>query len=62
MNEIRYFVLSSAAEQRAHLSEAMPSLEEFWRYRLGTSATRVAVAVTELVIYLWELDSVADVG
>lgn len=50
MNELYFFMEKSAVEQRLRLSERVTTIEEFWQYRLGTSAVRVVLAINELVI------------
>ena len=49
MNEIDFFMDKSEVEHRLRMSEHVVSLEEYWHYRLGTSAVRVVLAVSELV-------------
>ncbi|KAF2501934.1 terpenoid synthase, partial [Lophium mytilinum] len=50
-NEIRYFMEMSEREQRLRLAGPIPNLEEFWRYRLGSSAVTVCLALNE---FSWE--------
>jgi hypothetical protein len=45
--EMRFFMEMSEHEQRLRLSGAIPSIEEFWRYRLGSSAVTVCIALNE---------------
>ena len=52
MNEIDFFMEKSEVEHRLRLSEYVVSLEDYWHYRLGTSAVRVVLSVIELVIWL----------
>ncbi|MCJ1293100.1 hypothetical protein MMC34_004653 [Xylographa carneopallida] len=47
MNEIDFFMDKSEVEHRLRMSEHVVSLEEYWHYRLGTSAVRVVLAVSE---------------
>jgi hypothetical protein len=44
---MRFFMEMSEQEQRMRLDGAIPSVEEFWRYRLGCSAVPVCLAVNE---------------
>ena len=37
----------SEREQRLRMTDALPSIEEFWEYRLGCSAVNVVLAVNE---------------
>ncbi|KAF2815340.1 terpenoid synthase [Mytilinidion resinicola] len=46
-DEIRYFMEMSEREQRLRLAGPIPALEEFWRYRLGSSAVTVCLALNE---------------
>lgn len=39
----------SEKEQRLRLTGAVPSIEEFWEYRMGSSAVFVTLAVNEYV-------------
>jgi hypothetical protein len=45
---MQFFMNMSEHEQRLRLSGAIPSVEEFWRYRLGSSAVPVCLAFNEL--------------
>ncbi|MCJ1417265.1 hypothetical protein MMC32_003607 [Xylographa parallela] len=47
MNEIDFFMEKSEVEHRLRLSEYVVSLEDYWHYRLGTSAVRVVLSVIE---------------
>jgi hypothetical protein len=49
--EIRLFMEMSELEQRMRLAGVIPSVEEFWRYRLGSSAVTVCMALNE---FSWE--------
>ena len=49
MNEIDYFMEKSEVEHRLRMTEHVVSLEEYWHYRLGTSAVRVVLSVIESV-------------
>jgi hypothetical protein len=49
--EMRFFMEMSEHEQRLRLSGAIPSIDEFWRYRLGSSAVTVCIALNE---FSWE--------
>ena len=48
---MQFYISMSEQEQRLRLSGAIPSLEEFWRYRLGSSALDVLLALNE---FSWE--------
>ncbi|KAJ4359463.1 uncharacterized protein N0V89_000017 [Didymosphaeria variabile] len=45
--EIRFFMEMSEREQRLRLSGAIPSVDDFWHYRLGSSAVTVCIALNE---------------
>lgn len=45
--EMEVFMEMSEREQRLRLSSTVPSVEEFWAYRLGSSAVCVTLAVNE---------------
>ncbi|CAD6568591.1 MAG: hypothetical protein ASARMPRED_001869 [Alectoria sarmentosa] len=47
MDEIRFFVTKSEVEQRLRLNKHVTSLEDFWRYRLGSGAVRVLLCLNE---------------
>jgi hypothetical protein len=47
-DEMRLFMEMSEHEQRMRLKGAIPTVEEYWKYRLGSSAVRVSLAVVEL--------------
>ena len=44
------FMEMSEREQRLRLSGILPSVDEFWGYRLGSSAVHVTLAVNEYVV------------
>jgi hypothetical protein len=44
---MRFFMDMSEHEQRLRLSGAIPSVDEFWRYRVGSSAVPVCLACNE---------------
>jgi Terpene synthase family 2, C-terminal metal binding len=46
---MKTFMEMSEEEQRLRLSGTIPSVEEFWEYRLGSSAVCVTLAVNEYV-------------
>ncbi|KAF3047863.1 terpene cyclase [Didymella keratinophila] len=48
LKELVYYIQMVEQEQRLRLSGTVASLEEFWHYRLGTSAATVILAVNEL--------------
>lgn len=48
LKELVYYINMVEQEQRLRLSGSVASLEEFWHYRLGTSAATVILAVNEL--------------
>jgi hypothetical protein len=48
LKEIVYYIEMVAREQHLRLSRSVVSLEEFWQYRLGTSAVTVCLALNEL--------------
>jgi hypothetical protein len=45
--EMRFFMEMSEREQRIRLAGVIPGLEDFWEYRLGSSAVTVCLAVNE---------------
>lgn len=45
--EMRFFMEMSEREQRLRLSGTIPSIDEFWHYRLGSSAVTVCLALNE---------------
>lgn len=47
LNEMSYFVQMSSTEQSLRLSGAIPTLDTFWQYRLGSSAVSVCLALSE---------------
>lgn len=44
---MEHFLDMSRQEQMLQQQETLPSLEDFWSYRLGTSAVHVVTAVNE---------------
>jgi hypothetical protein len=48
LKELVYYIQMVEQEQSLRLSGSVASLEEFWHYRLGTSAATVILAVNEL--------------
>lgn len=48
--EIARFMAASEEEQRGRLEEKVPTLEEYWSFRLGTSAVYIGTAVGEYSI------------
>ena len=49
MTEVLFFMQKSEVEQRLRLLEYVTTIEEFWQYRLGTSAVRVVLCLNESV-------------
>lgn len=49
MKEIVFFMNMSEHEQRVRLAGKIPSTEEYWEYRMGTSAVGICLAVIESV-------------
>ncbi len=47
MDHMEHFLDMSRREQILQLQGTLPSLEEYWSYRLGTSAVDVTTAVNE---------------
>lgn len=47
VNEVLYFVNSQQQEQARRLGGIIPSVEEFWETRLGSSAVTTALALNE---------------
>ena len=48
-NEMEVFMNMTEREQRLRMNGAVPSVEEYWEYRLGSSAVSVTLAVNESV-------------
>ncbi|KAI9725876.1 MAG: hypothetical protein M1828_002505 [Chrysothrix sp. TS-e1954] len=48
--EMTTFMQMSEKEQRLRLSGTLPSIKEFWKYRLGSSAVAVCLSVNEYVV------------
>jgi hypothetical protein len=51
VREMEFFMETSEKEQRLRLSGTIPSLDEFWHYRLGSSAVAVCLSLNE---FSWE--------
>ena len=49
LEHIEFFLKMSTTEQHVALGDSLPSLEEYLRRRMGTSAVRVCLALTEWV-------------
>ena len=49
IKEITHFMKMSEREQKVRLSQHVPSIEEYWQIRMGTSAVGVCAAVIEFV-------------
>lgn len=47
MDHMEDFLEMSRLEQVLRLQGTIPSMEEFWSYRLGSSAVHVTLAVNE---------------
>ncbi|PYI05888.1 terpenoid synthase, partial [Aspergillus sclerotiicarbonarius CBS 121057] len=47
VNEFLFFMEKSEAEQRLRLGEYLVTMDEFSRYRLGTSAVRVVLSINQ---------------
>lgn len=45
--ELMFFLDMSECEQRFQLGEDVPSREDYWRYRMGTSAVGSLAAILE---------------
>ncbi len=50
MDELRFFMDKSKVEQRLRLNEHVTSSEEFWNYRLGSSAVGVVLCLNASVL------------
>ncbi|MCJ1312340.1 hypothetical protein MMC25_006014 [Agyrium rufum] len=46
--EVECFMEMSEREQRLRLNSTLPSIEEFWKYRLGSSAVGICLALQEI--------------
>ena len=47
MTRFEEFLDMTQQEQNLRLRGTLPSLEEFWSYRLGSSAVHVMIAINE---------------
>ena len=47
MKELALFMEKSEVEQRLRLQGSMISVEDFWKFRFGTSAVRVVLCLNE---------------
>ncbi|MCJ1239389.1 hypothetical protein MMC14_007385 [Varicellaria rhodocarpa] len=47
LQEIEFFLEMSAVEQRLSLGDTLPSVEDYVKRRMGTSAVAVCIAITE---------------
>ena len=47
LEHIDFFLEMSTTEQHVALGDSLPSVEEYLRRRMGTSAVRVCLAITE---------------
>ena len=45
--EMKLFIEMSEREQRFRLGGTLPSIDEYWTYRLGSSAVGVCFAINE---------------
>ena len=50
MNEVCFFMEKSEVEQRLRLRDSIINIDEYWQYRLGTSAVRVVLCLNESVL------------
>ena len=50
MEHITNYINMTHQEQTFRLREKLPSLEEYWSYRLGSSAVNVTLSVHEFVL------------
>lgn len=50
MVDMEQFIEMTKTEQMLRLRGTLPSLEEFWSYRLGSSAVPVIIAMNEYVL------------
>ncbi|KAK4862972.1 hypothetical protein LT330_010683 [Penicillium expansum] len=48
MDEIELIIHASKVEQQLHLQQRLPTIEDYWDYRLGTNLMGVILAATEL--------------
>ena len=47
VDELQFFIVQSEVEQRLRLRKNITGSEEFWQYRMGTSAVRVVMCAIE---------------
>lgn len=47
MKHMEFFLEKSRLEQAVHLRGTLPTVEEYWSIRLGTSAVGVTLAMNE---------------
>lgn len=45
--ELEFYISTTETEQKFHLDGRIPSLEEYWAVRMGTSAVGACLAVIE---------------
>ncbi|KAI0108673.1 isoprenoid synthase domain-containing protein [Nemania sp. FL0031] len=58
LHELRFFIQMCEEEQRAQSLQELPTLEEYTRRRMGSSAVRVCLAISE---YAYNLDIPDDI-
>jgi len=46
---MKFYIGTTETEQKFHLDGIIPSLEEYWEVRMGTSAVAACLAVIEYV-------------
>ncbi|KAF4629253.1 hypothetical protein G7Y89_g8894 [Cudoniella acicularis] len=47
LNEIELYIEMTEVEQEIRLSGSLPSVQSYWKYRMGTSAVRVSLSTNE---------------
>jgi hypothetical protein len=52
LKEFRFFMNKSETEQTLRLRGSVVTMDELWRYRLGTSAVRVVLAINQFGPFL----------
>ncbi len=49
LKELRFFIEMTGVEQQVQMSKKLPSVDEYYQRRKGSSAVRMCLAITEYV-------------
>lgn len=52
LKELRFFIDMTEEEQRLQMTHHLPTVEEYSRRRMGSSAVRVCLAINEYELFL----------